>query len=113
MKGNPSKAARQLINYSTKLCAGNNSQSTIQDKLKHLASTSIQEQWRREVLQQAMTMLATHLSWLALPNDTVVVPALSPELVISKVTSQLKGLLEHICYLVNAKVRAYIKRYQA
>ena len=113
MEGNLSEAARQLIDYGIELCVGNNSRSTIRDELEHLANTTVQGDWRDRVLQQALTMLATHPSWMALPEDTVTAPPRSPEPVIPENNPQLDGLSEHIRRLVDAEVRAYIERHQA
>lgn len=113
MEGTPNDAARQLTNYGIELCAGNNSRSTIRDELEHHVNTSVQEAWREQVLQQALTMLATHPQWMALPNDAVVVPPQSPESAIPKTNTQSDGLSEHIRRLVDAEVRAYIERHEA
>ncbi|XPS91867.1 hypothetical protein M3J09_001276 [Ascochyta lentis] len=66
-------AARRLGEYGIELCTSNNNRSDVRTELQNLATTSVPEEWREELLAHVLERLTTYPLWATLPKAAVAI----------------------------------------
>ncbi|XPS75364.1 hypothetical protein M3J07_007443 [Ascochyta lentis] len=102
-------AARRLGEYGIELCTSNNNRSDVRTELQNLATTSVPEEWREELLAHVLERLTTHPSWATLPEAAVAITNNKAHPTTdSNQDPQQEDMGETIRRLVEAQVQAYV-----